>query len=246
MTVMIAIEAPDGQSTTVPVRGPGGVERLAFGAPGHRSAVWRFWANKNASCVYVATRTIAGVQKYSLHQSGDWRHAWVSAEAALRHTGSPDRVIDRWRRPAAVARGWTPALSIWVPHNELSDIIGVDRAADGVDFLPEPKPGTVAGLRVMIVQPGLGTVNLERAVPVCGFLLANGEVMVVVVTAVDLTTEIAGRIDAERARIAHARARILASGAAAPRIALFGSVDSGERWVYDLDARRISGHTSPG
>jgi hypothetical protein len=53
--------------------------RLAVGDPdGPRSTVWRVWANRRSSDVYVAARVLGGVAKVSLHQSGRWRFAFTT------------------------------------------------------------------------------------------------------------------------------------------------------------------------
>jgi hypothetical protein len=95
---------------------------MAVGQPGHRSGVWRIWGNPPSnvkSDVYVSARTIAGVQKWSLHQSGDFRHQWVTADAASRFTSSPDKRIYSWQR-GPEQDGWiTGGLRICIPAGEL-------------------------------------------------------------------------------------------------------------------------------
>jgi len=66
---------------------------VCVGEPGHGSGLWRIWganAGSGKSDVFVAARNVAGVQKISLHESGDWRCQWVGATNAERFTGSPD------------------------------------------------------------------------------------------------------------------------------------------------------------
>jgi hypothetical protein len=46
---------------------------------GPRSAVWRLWTGKGTSDVYIAARTLGGVLKASLHESGVWRFAFTDA-----------------------------------------------------------------------------------------------------------------------------------------------------------------------
>jgi hypothetical protein len=96
--------------------------RFAVGEPGLRSTVWRVWANLNKSDVYLASRRAAGISKFSLHESGDWRQQWVREDpehmvyAHIGHEPVPDgRILNRWERPPANKVGWTHALSIWVP-----------------------------------------------------------------------------------------------------------------------------------
>jgi hypothetical protein len=107
---------------TFPLAGSGGTLRVAVGMPGRRSGVWRIWANRSKSDVYVAARSIAGIQKFSLHESGDWRHQWVTPQQAEEFTADRNRVMDRWPRPPDGPGGWTKALSIWVLKQDVQEI----------------------------------------------------------------------------------------------------------------------------
>jgi hypothetical protein len=61
----------------------GGTIRFAVGSPtGLRSSTWRIWSAKHTKDVYLAARSIAGLQKVSLHESQSWSHSFVSDERA--------------------------------------------------------------------------------------------------------------------------------------------------------------------
>ena len=92
----------DGNQHDVPLPGPGGTIRVVVGEPGKRSSVWRIWANKNTFDVYVAVRAIAGVQKWSLHETGDWRYQFIDDEKVAKFSDRDSRVIDHWEKPAEV------------------------------------------------------------------------------------------------------------------------------------------------
>ena len=110
----------NGLVTDTPAAPLGAVLRIAVGEPGRRSSVWRIWSNRTASDVYVAARTVAGVQKFSFHESGAWRYAWVGTPPG--GTADDDRAIDRWRRSAAGPAGWTKMLSIWVRAEDVTPV----------------------------------------------------------------------------------------------------------------------------
>jgi hypothetical protein len=82
------------------------------------SSVWVVWRNKRD--VYVAIRTIAFKFKTSLHESGQFRHAYVSdAEAERFQRKGCDRAIAKWRRPPEQVPGGTLVFQVLIPGCEL-------------------------------------------------------------------------------------------------------------------------------
>ena len=59
------------------------VVRFAVGSStGPRSGVWRLWTSiAGRSDVYIAARTLGGVVKVGLHESGEWHHAFTTEYA---------------------------------------------------------------------------------------------------------------------------------------------------------------------
>ncbi len=153
----------DGHERTGKLPGPGGTVRVAAGsAGGARSTVWRVWANRTSSDVYVAARVLAGVNKISLHESGDWRYQWVRPEPAERYAPGQGRLIGRWPRPPAVGAGWTRGLAIWVPEPDLVPIPDDTEDGQGVTWIPKPPRGKVATFQVVVAKPNLGIVQLQQ------------------------------------------------------------------------------------
>jgi hypothetical protein len=66
-----------GNAERVVLPGPGGEIRVVVGEPGKQSGAWKIWAGPNKSDVYLGLRAVLGHQKWSLHESGDWRYQWV-------------------------------------------------------------------------------------------------------------------------------------------------------------------------
>ncbi len=100
------------------------VVRFAVGDPaGAQSSVWRLWTSGKHSDVYLAARTVAQDLKISLHESGNWRHAFTSE-----HLSGPspfispdqDRAVSKWQRPPEMAPGVTRAFQILVPGSEVT------------------------------------------------------------------------------------------------------------------------------
>lgn len=231
------VQLADGSTERVDISGPGGVERVAVGEPGRRASVWRIWANKGSSDLYVAVRNIAGVQKYSFHESGDWRLQWATLEAATRWTGRDDRRVDQWRRPDKDPNGWTVALTIWVPHGELGTVDGDDRLGKNVTFVPEAERGDVTAMRIIVAKAGGGIAELKRTVPIGGFMLANGEIVLILAAGRPMSAEQAAWLEQhrQRARVVGRKA-IDRSTAENTRMALFGTAATSDRFVFDLNA----------
>lgn len=147
--------------------------RLAIGEPGRRSAIWRVWANRARADVYITARMFGGLQKFSLHASGDWRQQWEPTPRALALAGENGRIIDRWNRPSDPEHGHTTGLSIWVPHGHLDDL--PDDTADlenDVHFLPDAPEGHFAGIHITVSAPERPRIQLRGFAPITGFVLA--------------------------------------------------------------------------
>jgi hypothetical protein len=111
----------------------GGTIRFAVGSPtGLRSSTWRIWSAKHTKDVYLAARSIAGLQKVSLHESRSWSHSFVSDERAKPFVppGS-SRHVDIWPAPPSFGEGWRRGYCIIVPSTDLRP-------------WPQPEPGDIA------------------------------------------------------------------------------------------------------
>jgi hypothetical protein len=156
------------------VPGPGGKVLFGVGRLGCRGSVWKAWANKSKSDVYIVNRQLA-TQKISLHQSGDWRHQWRDAAIAEQHTQSRDRVLDRWHRPPEFGIGWTRALSISTPAEDIIEVPGDDQTQQDIIWLAPPQPGLVCGVHLVVARPNQGEATLKDSAPFAAFHLANGQ-----------------------------------------------------------------------
>ncbi|MEU0872611.1 hypothetical protein [Nocardia brasiliensis] len=234
--VFLTIGTGEGEQETVELPGPGGTIRCGVGEPGCRSGVWRIWsdAKSNKSDVYVAIRTLAGYQKWSLHETGDWRFQWVTEARAEEFTASSDRIIDRWEQPAEVGTtGMTKGLAIWVRD---CDIVPIDNDDDPshaqVQWLPTPPSGHAVGLQVVVARPGQGAVGLGGAIPFDGFTLADGRVVLALMLHRQTTEEVNTAVrEAQRAALSDCTIdwRTLV----APRLAISGFDEEGVRLVWD-------------
>ena len=217
-----------------PLPGPGGEVRFGVGsAAGPRSGTWRVWANKGASDVYVASRPLAGVEKISLHESGDWRLQYVRRDIAKQWAPGQGRVIDRWPRPPETIPGWTRSLIIWVPESDVTLVPQGHEERKLITWVPKPQPGEIVAFHVVIARPDTGFVNLQEQLPLDAFSLANGEICLLLVS-VESVARHQGWLDKTRSQVMASVNRLDLDGMAAPRAAVFAVDDEGLRAMWDL------------
>jgi hypothetical protein len=228
----------DGNPHDVPLPGPGGTIRVVVGEPGKQSGVWRIWAPGNKSDVYIGVRAILGYQKWSLHETGDWRFQWINDERAAEFSDSGSRIIDQWDQPAEVGvTGWTRGLAIRVRHQDLVEVANPEKVPAEALWIPPPPEGHMVGLHVVIARPNQQLVELSNVEPVGGFALVGGRVLLLLVSVDPVTDEdnqtIADAIN-QAFGLARARGIDLGSAVASRRAALGGNNLEGERWVWDV------------
>ena len=87
-----------------------------------RSSVWRLWITRSGD-VYLSTRAMGGIKKYSFHQSGICRSAFTSEYSVSR--AMINRVEFEWRRAKTPALGTCCSSRVaWIafPTDYLSKI----------------------------------------------------------------------------------------------------------------------------
>ncbi len=234
---MVWLKAADdnGHERTGKLPGPGGTVRVAAGSPGGaRSTVWRVWANRKSSDVYIAARDLAGVYKISLHESGDWRYQWVRRELAERYAPGLGRIIGQWPRPPAFGAGWTRGLVIWVPEPDIVPIPDDAEDGSGVRWIAKPPPGKVATFQVVVAKPDLGVVKLQQTWVLGAFSLANRETCLVLGSYTDLMPQRERWLAEQRRRVWESAGHVDLSATPAARLTLFGWDEDETRGFWDL------------
>jgi hypothetical protein len=227
-----------GEQRTLVVPGPGGKARICVGDPhGGHASVWRIWANRSRSDVYIACRDIAGVQKWSLHESGDWRHQWVTRQYALHLTKSDDRTLDQWRQPAEWEDiGWTRGFAICVRLQDLVDYGDGDELPEDIIWVPPRPEGRVAVIHVVIARADRLDSEVKGVYPFGAFSLANGKVVILPVSMQPPLAETQAEIQTmleQLAQIPSAAEKI--AMADAPRATVTtADEDTGDRAVWDI------------
>jgi hypothetical protein len=139
---------------------------LRFGTKDSReniSNVWRLWVTKHGD-IYLATRAMGGIVKYSFHQSGICRYAHTS-EAWGAKEG--DRALNKWKRRAIPARGKNqvvPLAMLAMPTNFLSR--ESEETKKKVHWLPAaPENQTIIIELVLTSEPELDVRNNLSSLP---------------------------------------------------------------------------------
>lgn len=216
--------------------GPGGEFRVVVGEPNRQSGSWKIWSPPRKSDVYVAVRAIGGYQKWSLHESGDWRFQWVNDERA-KQFGKATRIIEQWQQPGEVGdTGWTKGFSILVRQKDLVHVADPERVPNSAIRIPEPPEGHVSGIHVAMARPNMGYVPTPGQLPLGGITLADGRALLLLVTVQPVIEEQDQSVDAAiRATVeASAKAGLDLAKTSAPRMALFGHSEDGHRSVWDV------------
>ena len=241
--MFLRLGSSDDDYTDLPVVGIGGTARVAIGRVGLRSSIWRFWANPSTSDLYVSSRTVAGVQKYSFHQSGDFRYAWTTREHALAYSGSEERILDRWSRPPSDVNGWTRVLSIWTRAEDITPIVGDDTRQEEVLWLAPPQPGSARAIHVALVRPDLGTLELKGMAPLEVIRLASGEAAAILTGTTTVDDDQQRTIETDRAKaLALLPGLQQLQGTPGTRVGLFGHGTDDVRWVWDTALDPVQPH----
>jgi hypothetical protein len=238
--VTLTLDDGHGNREDIVLTGPGGTIRAAIGEPGCHSGIWRIWANKNKSDVYIAIRNIAGYQKWSLHETGDWRYQWVTTERAQQYAKTSERVIDNWAQPQEVGESrLTKGFTKKVRHEDLVPLADIPGSLPAeVVWLPAPPEGHAMGMHVAIMRPDGPQIELQDAVPFAGFTLSDGRAVLLFASRQPVT-------DAQNQMIEDAVAKVLARKPAhvhlraeeGLRMSAFGNDLEGGKQVWDIALR---------
>jgi len=142
----------------------GGTVRFrAVASGGRRSTSWAVLAGTVGSDVYLMARPLGTTAKVSLHQSGNWRHAFVSEEVSARfQPAGADRAFDKFVPPAdEVAPGWIRAYAICLPESELQHY-GAEKKENQIIDLESADTGGAVYVSVLLGTPGCAPLTRIR------------------------------------------------------------------------------------
>ena len=133
--------------------------KFAVGCPGQRSGLWRVWSPRKKNDIYVKPISEEGFSKVSLHESGDWRHQILGEKLShpnLHFVFMPnpsERILEQWKRPIAYTEGWTDALAVLVPSEDVVPVPGDHHTLSDVNRWVSPAPpGQMSEFRISLVS----------------------------------------------------------------------------------------------
>jgi len=202
-----------------------------------RASTWKCWTHTGTgkSDVYLTHRSLGGVLKASLHQSGAWHIAFSeeyyheNRDALIGSQSS--RFIDKWR-PSEIANGITLAFRILTPHSAVSiPIVSLD---NDIFWIPAPATGDAVEVDILITAPnilisswpGKNSMNTEL---INSMLLDSGETTWVVYRVIDFPD--LGNLKGEPVFFKGKNKDDLATEGL--RIIVFGSEHDGSRIIID-------------
>ena len=221
------------------------VVRFAVGGPDEpRSCVWRVWKGKGTSDVYIAIRTLGGVLKVSLHESGVWRFGLTKEFWETRGENDADRLIEKWERPQPLREGVTSAFDIIVPSAELAlprQLLSesAEKHTKNVAWVRPAPEGYATHFIVMYTEPGEPVPETEVEI-LANFSLPDGRTVIITVFEFAMSAEeqrqieVCRRAIAEAMRQADSEAQAAYRAALEPRGYLYGHRNIGTRFFIDI------------
>lgn len=125
---------------------------------GLRATTLKLWTETagGKTEVYLANRSLGGMLKASLHESGQWHIAYSQQAFEKRVKGAipkfKDRYIENWPRPAEFASGMTLAFRIRTPWSAVTTPI-VDSNIKRVIWLPNAPELRATEIDILITKP---------------------------------------------------------------------------------------------
>jgi hypothetical protein len=211
---------------------------------GRQSSIFRVWRGKRTSDIYVASRSIAGEIKASLHQSGSCHIAlteqYVQRPDALLLEGG-DRYFSKWKRPTADT-GVIRAFTIYIPTSELGPATS-NIQGKKVLWLPAAAQDYAVAVELMFTMSHIQNMSWRSEedfeLPVIARMqLPNGQHLWAVYRTVSVSSHIYKPLEDVRSRIRsnpEVRLKLQShdSTGSPMRILVMGNADDGSHFFID-------------
>jgi hypothetical protein len=218
-----------GQATPAPQHNPKDrTIRWAIGTPGGlRSQTWSVVAGTNTDDIYVASRSVMGLVKLSLHVSGQWLLQWTKEYAEAQGLAKHERELARWDRPDEARPGWIHAVTLTIMHDRLTRIASEKRVGK-VAFFPLSEPPMPFQFAILV---GDGTQPIAvRGFEVGTMALPSGGMVGIVGRPNPLSPELAEAVRRNRTTLAESVTR---TGSPSSLGVGFNRLPNGSIWLLD-------------
>ncbi len=243
----MALEGPGGYRETAVLQPVGGTIRFSIGEPGCHASIWKIWATKNNSSVYVASRSTGSYLKASLHPTREgykWWFQWTSEHmrADPQVPQVDKREIDHWPNPSEVGEtGWASSFSILTRHEDIVHTLDKpDLPAKNVMWLSGPPKGYATCIQVVLARPKNHAVEISNGIPVGAIALANRKVAFLIESRHLVTDQQNREIERAVANVTQAlpegadQSRILSQESGQYRTLVWCDTPDGERQAWDV------------
>ncbi len=211
---------------------------------GKHAATWKLWINKgqNKNDIYLACRSLGGVLKVSMHETGSWHlgfiKKFVESNFKKDHPKHTNPYIDRWLRPNEINKGVTLAYRIVVPTSSVT-IPKNGKISESIIRIPAAPKGKAIEIGIILTDasvqvsgwPGRRAMKNGLAGKI---VLDNYETVWVVYRSIDMPV-----IDIPKKGVATAfqAAENVGQIEGQLRGIIFGTDENGSRFTIDCAAR---------
>jgi hypothetical protein len=220
-----------------------GVRFRAVATDGRRSTTWRVFDRRGKSDLYIVSVPLGELAKVSLHESGCWRTAFVTPDAAGRYLPpNADRAFDKFFEPSEeIVPGWIEAYTVLLPDSELQPY-GAESSKGPVVELASPGPGGAVMVTVLIGNEGAEPPAVTPRQQLVGtFGLANGRTVRLVAETSVLPDHLAQAVASSKAELREAAVAHGFDPATAPPVHPLICADAaGNRLVIETAAWSIA------
>ncbi|MBX9150083.1 hypothetical protein HCG77_20070 [Rhodococcus qingshengii] len=125
-------------------------------------------------------------------------------------------------------------MSIWVRQTDVVPFEDAAQKPKDISWIPEPEIGKAAGIHIVFGRPDSPAAEFRGMVPIDAFVLADGNVVMVLASWVDLPAAVNDDLEAHVRRAAALWKDSSITDVSNPRIWLSGFDEDNHHFIWDL------------